>query len=149
MLQQLVPESCFLTSSKVSFVSEVVALALGVADFDGDELWVALWDGLGVALADALGVALWDGLWDALWDGVGVALTDGLGVAVAVITGPFFQISFVPDLTQTYLTLETVFEVPTLVHFVPEIVAAWAGIETAERNTAVRRTLEYALNFMD
>ena len=38
MLQQLVPESCFFTSSKVSFVSTEVALALGIADFDGDEL---------------------------------------------------------------------------------------------------------------
>jgi len=36
MLQQLVLESCFLTSSKVSFVRAVVAL--GVADFDGEGL---------------------------------------------------------------------------------------------------------------
>lgn len=60
----------------------------------------------------------------------------------------FFQISFLPDLTQTYLTFETVLAVPTLVHLVPAIAAACAGIEIAESNTAVRRTLEYALNFM-
>jgi uncharacterized membrane protein YjjB (DUF3815 family) len=54
----------------------------------------------------------------------------------------------VPDLTQKYLTLETVLVVPTLVHLVPAIVAACEGIETADRNTAVKRTLEYALNFM-
>ena len=109
MLQQLVLESCFLTSSKVSFVRAVVAL--GVADFDGEGLWVALRDGVGVALAD--------GLADALTDALAVALTDGLGDGV-----PFFQISFVPDLTQKYLTLETVLAVPTLVHLVPATVAA-------------------------
>jgi hypothetical protein len=64
------------------------------------------------------------------------------------MTVPFFQISFVPDLTQTYLTLETVFVVPTLVHLVPVTVAACDGIKIADRNTAVKRTLEYALNFM-
>jgi hypothetical protein len=129
MLQQLVLESCFLTSSKVSFVRAVVAL--GVADLDGEGLWVALRDGVGVALTDALAVAL----------------TDGLGVVF--VTVPFFQISFVPDLAHTYLTLETVLVVPTLVHLVPAIVAACEGIEIADSNTAVRRTLEYALNFMD
>jgi hypothetical protein len=50
-----------------------------------------------------------------------VALTDGLGVVL--MTVPLFQISFVPDLTQKYLTLETVLVVPTLVHLVPAIVA--------------------------
>ena len=64
------------------------------------------------------------------------------------MTVPLFQISFVPDLTQKYLTLETVLVVPTLVHLVPAIVAACEGIKTADRNTAVKRTLEYALNFM-
>ena len=112
MLQQLVPESCFLTSSKVSFVRPLLVVGVGEA----------LTDGLAEVLADALGVAL--------------------------TTVAFFQISFVPDLTQTYLTLETVLVVPTLVHLVPAIVAACAGIEITERNTAVRRTLEYALNFM-
>ena len=58
MLQQLVPESCFFTSSRVSLVRPLITLALGVADFDGDELCVALWDGLGVALADGFTVAL-------------------------------------------------------------------------------------------
>lgn len=58
MLQQLVPESCFFTSSRVSLVKPLITLALGVADFDGEGLCVALWVGLGVALADALGVAL-------------------------------------------------------------------------------------------
>jgi len=43
MLQQLVLESCFLISSKVSFVRPLLILGLGVAVFDG--------------LADALGVA--------------------------------------------------------------------------------------------
>ena len=83
---------------------------------------------------------------DALTDGLAEALTDGLGVALATVT--FFQISFVPDLTQTYLTLETVLKVPTLRHLVPAVVAACEGIEIAERNTAITRTLEYALNFM-
>jgi hypothetical protein len=56
--------------------------------------------------------------------------------------------SFVPDLTQTYLTLETVLVAPTLVHLVPAIVTACEGIETAERKTAVRRTPKKAFNFM-
>lgn len=120
MLQQLVPESCFLTSSKVSFVRPLLVLELGEA--------------------------LTDGFVVALTDGLAVALTDGLGVGL--MTVPFFQISFVPDLAHTYLTLETVLVVPTLVHLVPAIVTACAGIEIAESNTAVRRTLEYALNFM-
>jgi hypothetical protein len=54
----------------------------------------------------------------------------------------------VPDLAQVYFTLETVLVVPTLVHLVPAIAAACEGIESAIRNTAVKRTLEYALNFM-
>lgn len=146
MLQQLVLEACFLTSSRVSFVRVVVVL--GVADLDGEELCVALWDGDGVALADGLTVALWDGVGVALTDALGVALTDALGVGVALVTITFFQISFVPDLTQTYLILETVLVVPALVHLVPVTVAACEGIEIAERKTAVKRTLEYALNFM-
>ena len=105
-------------------------VALGVADLDGEGLCVAIWDGVDVALAD----------------GLAVALTDGLGVVL--MTVPLFQMSFVPDLTQKYLTPLVVLVVPTLVHLVPAIVAAWEGIEIAERNTAVRRTLEYALNFM-
>ena len=137
MLQQLVLESRLLTSSRVSLVRPL--LALGDADFDGDTLCVALWDGVGVALTD--------GLADALTDALAVALTDGLGVVL--MTVPLFQISFVPDLTQKYLTLETVLVVPTLVHLVPAIVAACEGIEIVDSNTAVRRTLEYALNFMD
>jgi hypothetical protein len=52
----------------------------------------------------------------------------------------------VPDLTQKYLTLETVLVVPTLVHLVPAIVAACEGIEIADRNTAIKRMLEYALD---
>jgi hypothetical protein len=76
-----------------------------------------------------------------------VALTDGLGVVL--MTVPLFQISFVPDLTQKYLTPPVVLVVPTLVHLVPTIVAACEGIEITDSNTAVRRTLEYALNFMD
>ena len=104
MLQQLVLESCFITSSKVSFVRAVVAL--GVADLDGEGLCVAILDGVGVALAD--------GLTDALTDGLGVVL----------MTVPLFQISFVPDLTQKYLTPLVVLVVPTLVHLVPAIVAA-------------------------
>ena len=87
MLQQLVAESCFLTSSRVSFVS--AAVALGVTDLDGVALCVALWGGVGVALTDA----------------IGVELAEGLGVEVVLISGPFFQISFVPDLTQRYLIL--------------------------------------------
>ena len=120
MLQQLVPESCFLTSSKVSFVRPLLVV------------------GVGEALTDGLAEALTDGLAEVLADALGVALT----------TVAFFQISFVPDLTQTYLTLETVLVVPTLVHLVPAIVAACAGIEIAERNTAVKRTLEYVLDFI-
>lgn len=106
MLQQLVPESCFLISSKVSCV----------------------WSPLGLALGNVL--------IDGLVEGV-------VSTAVAV-----FQISFVPDFTQTYLTLETVLVVPTLVHLVPAIVAACEGIETAHRKTAVRTTMEFAVNFM-
>ena len=112
MLQQLVPESCFLTSSKVSFVRPLLVLELG----------------------------------EALNDGLAEVLADALGVAFTTVT--FFQISFVPDLTQTYLTLETVLVVETLRHLVPAIVAACEGTQRAEINTAVRRTLEYALNLM-
>jgi len=54
----------------------------------------------------------------------------------------------VPVLTQTYLTLDTVLVVPALVHLVPAIVAAYEGIETAKRITAVSRTPENAFNFM-
>ena len=36
ILQQLVPESCFLTSSIVSFVSPLITVALEVADFEGE-----------------------------------------------------------------------------------------------------------------
>jgi hypothetical protein len=48
MLQQLVAEPCFWTSSKVSFVRPLLVLGLGVAVFDA----------LGDGLAEALGVAL-------------------------------------------------------------------------------------------
>ena len=120
MLQQLVPESCFLTSSKVSFVRPLLVLELGEA--------------------------LNDGLAEAVTDGLAEVLADALGVAFTTVT--FFQISFVPDLTQTYLTLETVLVVETLRQLVPAIVAACEGTQRAEINTAVRRTLEYALNLM-
>ena len=49
MLQQLVLESCFLISSRVSFVR--AGVELGVADFDGEGLWVALLDGEGLWVA--------------------------------------------------------------------------------------------------
>jgi uncharacterized membrane protein YjjB (DUF3815 family) len=49
---------------------------------------------------------------------------------------------------QKCLMPPVVLVVPTLVHLVPAIVAACEGIVGADRNTAVRRTLEYALNFM-
>lgn len=122
MLQQLVPESCFLTSSKVSLVSPLITLALGEADFDGK--------------GDA----------DELEDSLDVALLLGVGVAFTAV--PLFQTSFLPDLTQKYLTPPVVLVFPTFGQVVPAIVADCAGIEKADRNTAARRTLEYALNFM-
>jgi len=79
MVQQLVPESCFLISSKVSCV----------------------WPPLELALGDVLIVGLDEGV---------------VNTAVAL-----FQIILLPDLTQTYLTLETVLEVPTLAQVVPAI----------------------------
>jgi hypothetical protein len=75
-------------------------------------------------------------------------LAEGLDVAFGVdleffLTAvPLFQTSFVPDLTQKCFRPPEVFVVPTLVHLVPAIVAACAGTENAERNTATRRTLE-------
>ena len=122
MLQQLVPESCFLTSSKVSLVSPLITLALGEADFDGE--------------GDA----------DELEDSLGVALLLGVGVAFTAV--PLFQTSFLPDLTQKYLTPPVVLVFPTFGQVVPAIVADCAGIEKADRNNAVRRTVEYALDFM-
>ena len=121
-------ESRLLTSSRVSLVRPL--LALGVADFDGEGLWVALLDGDGVELAD----------------GLADELTDALGVFL--MTVPLFQTSLLPFFTQKCLMPPVVLVVPTLVHLVPAIVAACEGIVKAARNTAVRRTLEYALNFM-
>ena len=110
MLQQLVPESCFLTSSRVSWVNPLVALGDDDADLDGE------------ALADVEGVTF--------------------------KTVPLFQISFLPDLTQKYLTPPVVLVKPTLAQVVPAIVAACEGRAKVDRNTAVTRTLEYALDFM-
>lgn len=121
-------ESRLLTSSRVSLVRPL--LALGVADFDGEGFWVALLDGDGVELAD----------------GLADELTDALGVVL--MTVPLFQTSLLPFFTQKCLMPPVVLVVPTLVHLVPAIVAACEGIVNAARNTAVRRTLEYALNFM-
>ena len=73
ILQQLALESRLLTSSRVSLVR--LLLALGVADFDGEGLWVALLDGDGVELAD----------------GLADELTDALGVFL--MTVPLFQTS--------------------------------------------------------
>ena len=98
MLQQLVPESCFFTSATVNSIKLLLALALGVADADAD--------------ADFVGVALFE------------AVTVDLGVGVVLTTFPLFHTSLLPDLTQKYLTPPVVLVVPTLVHFVPAIVAA-------------------------
>ena len=72
-----------------------------------------------------------------------------VGVGVAFTKVPLFQMRFLPDLTQKCLSPPLVLVIPTLLHLVPAIVAACEGIETADRNTAVRRTLEYTLNFID
>jgi hypothetical protein len=96
MLQQLVPESCFFTSATVNSIKLLLALALGVADAD----------------ADFVGVGLFE------------AVTVDLGVGVVLTTFPLFHTSLLPDLTQKYLTPPVVLVVPTLVHFVPAIVAA-------------------------
>ena len=98
MLQQLVPESCFFTSATVNSIKLLLALALGVADADAD--------------ADFVGVGLFE------------AVTVDLGVGVVLTTFPLFHTSLLPDLTQKYLTPPAVLVVPTLVHFVPAIVAA-------------------------
>lgn len=98
MLQQLVPESCFFTSATVNSIKLLLALALGVADADAD--------------ADFVGVGLFE------------AVTVDLGVGVVLTTFPLFHTSLLPDLTQKYLTPPVVLVVPTLVHFVPAIVAA-------------------------
>ena len=95
-------------------------LAVGVAD----------------AVADLVGVGLFD------------ATTVALGVGVVLTTFVLLQITFLPDLTQKYLTPPVVLVDPTLVHFVPAIVAACTGTENADRNTAASRTLDNALNFM-
>ena len=120
MLQQLVPESCFFTSATVNSVKLLLALALGVAVADAEFVGVGLFDATAVAL----------------------------GVGVILIAFPLFQISFLPDLTQKYLTPPVVLVIPTLVHFVPAIVAACTGVENADRNTAASRTVDNALNFM-
>jgi hypothetical protein len=121
-----VAESCFFTSATVNSVKLLLALALGVAvagaDADADA------DFVGVGLFDATAVAL--------------------GVGVVLIAFPLFQMSFLPDLTQKYLTPPVVLVVPTLAHFVPAIVAACTGVENADRTTAAIRTVDNALNFM-
>ena len=61
---------------------------------------------------------------------VGAGEGDGIDVGSFLITTPLFQIIFLPLLMHMYLTLETVFVAPTLLHFVPEIVAEKAvGVE--------------------
>ena len=89
-------ESCFFTSATVNSIKLLLALALGVADAD----------------ADFVGVGLFE------------AVTVDLGVGVVLTTFPLFHTSLLPDLTQKYLTPPVVLVVPTLVHFVPAIVAA-------------------------
>jgi hypothetical protein len=76
----------------------LLALALGVADANAD--------------ADFVGAGLFE------------AVTVDLGVGVVLTTFPLFHTSLLPDLTQKYLTPPVVLVVPTLVHFVPAIVAA-------------------------
>ncbi len=98
MLQQLLTESCFFTSATVNSIKLLLALALGVADANAD--------------ADFVGAGLFE------------AVTVDLGVGVVLITFPLFHTSLLPDLTQKYLTPPVVLVVPTLVHFVPAIVAA-------------------------
>jgi hypothetical protein len=122
ILQQLEAESCFFTSATVNSVKLLLVLVLGVEDADAD--------------ADFVGVGLFD------------ATTVALGVGVVLIAFPLFQISFLPDLTQKYLTPLVVLVDPTLAHLVPAIVAACDGREKADRNTATNRTLEHALVFM-
>jgi len=121
-------EACFLTSSRVNRVRPLLALTLGVADFDGEGLSEALCDALGDALAEAL--------------------TDVLDEGFAFTRVPLFQTSFLPFLTQKYLTPPVVLVDPIFLQEVPAIVAACEGIEIADRNTAAKRTMEYALNFI-
>jgi hypothetical protein len=58
--------------------------------------------------------------------GVGVfeAVTVALGVGVVLTTFVLLQITFLPDLTQKYLTPPVVLVDPTLLHLVPAMVAA-------------------------
>ena len=95
-------ESCFFTSATVNSVKLLLALALGVAvagaDADAD--------------ADFVGVGLFE------------AVTVALGVGVVLTTFVLLQTTFLPDLTQKYLTPPVVLVVPTFVHLVPAIVAA-------------------------
>ncbi len=116
MLQQLVAESRFFTSSRVNLVRALTAV--GEADLVGV--------GLGEAIGDLLGVTL------ELFLGFGVAFT----------TLPLFQTSFPLFLTQKCFNPPLVLVVPTLLHLVPAIDAACEGKAIPERNTAARRTLE-------
>jgi hypothetical protein len=58
--------------------------------------------------------------------GVGVfeAVKVALGVGVVLTTFVLLQITFLPDLTQKYLTPPVVLVDPTLLHLVPAMVAA-------------------------
>lgn len=124
MLQQLVLDACFITSSSVSLVNPLLGLALGVADFEGE------------------GVAETLGAW------LGVALLVGVGVGVLLTTVPLFQTSFFPDLTQKYLTPPVVLVLPTFGQAVPVSATACEGNVNREINNAITKTLEYPLNFM-
>ena len=116
MLQQLVAESRFFTSSRVNLVRPLTAV--GEADLVGV--------GLGEAIGDLLGVTL------VLFLGFGVAFT----------TVPLFQTSFPLFLTQKCFNPPLFLVIPTLLHLVPAIDAACEGKAIAERNTAAKRTLE-------
>ena len=90
-----------------SRLSKVIGAAGPVGFGDGESVGSAVFVGFGEG----------DGV------GVGSGAFVGVGVATGFIATPLFQINFFPLLMQVYLLLATVLVAPTLLHFVPEIVA--------------------------
>ncbi|MCF8534638.1 MAG: hypothetical protein K9F92_00465 [Candidatus Nanopelagicaceae bacterium] len=90
-----------------------------------------------IGVADALTVAVAPGEVDAL----------AVGDTLTFTFVPLFQTRFFPDFTQKYLTPLDVFVEPTLVHFVPAIVAAFDP-EMPVKNKSAADTVAKIRNFI-
>ena len=91
--------------------------------------------GVGVGVADVVAVAL------------GEVEAFAVGDALTFTLVPLFQTKFFPDFTQKYLTPPVVLVEPTLVHFVPAIVAAFE-VEMPVKNKSATDAVAKIRNFM-